>query len=377
MALLSIPIALSVALSFGEQIYEAYFPKADGSHASYSCGRDVDLRDPGQSMASVPFLNQGDLNVCAPYTASEMIDAWRIRKLGRPLHPDERTSPIALAIEFAARNDFPYSFPIQNSTDPLATEKFRWGGIVCVSVNSAREIGVCTDDVLKETQGQSLEALTKADTLFLLLRDYQRLKPEIREEKRGRIAERIFTILSSFPPPMETKFLPSKKQIDEELTFFTGDDPYVPLSRLLLGKCRSKRTPIPDLPNCRTKFDAGLDAYGWNLKHVPFRETDSFKTLKELLERDKPMPISIAYCHRVIRKGFDYRPTSILSGNCSQHWSLAIGSRQKSGRCQILVRDTDGGKPDRVSADWEIDHGDVWVDAETLMSSVYALEWLE
>ncbi len=377
MALLSVPLALSVAVSLGEQVLESYFPKTDGNHVSYSCGRDIDLREAGHSMNGMPFLNQGDLNVCSPYTASTLIDAWRTEKAGKALKPEERTSPLALAIEFAAKNDFPYSFPVQNSTDPLAIEKFRWGGIVCVSINSAREIGVCSDDVLKETQGQSLEALSKADALYHVLRDYQKMKPEIREEKRNKIATRIYTILSSLPPALDSRFIPTKKQISEELAFFTGDDPYVPMSRLLLAKCRSQRTSIPDLPHCRTKFDAGLDAYGWSFSRVPFRESETFKTVNELLAREKPMPIAIAYCHRVIRKGVSYEPTSILRENCSQHWSLIIGSRQQNGRCKFLVRDTDGGNPDRVSPDWEIDRGDVWVDAEKLMSAVYALEWLE
>lgn len=377
MALLSLPLALSIAFSLGEQVLERTFRSKDISQGAYSSGRSIDLREPGQSMNSMPFLDQGDLSVCAPYTASAMIDAWRIRKEGRVLRPDERTSPLALAIEFAARNDFPYSFPIQNSTDPLATEKFRWGGIVCISVNSAREIGVCTDDVLKETQGQSLEAIAKTDALFHALRDYQKMRPEMREEKRTRMTNRIHTILSSLPPAIEARFVPTKKLIEEELTFFTGDDPYVPMSRLLLAKCRSKRTALPDLPTCRTKLDAGLDAFGWGFPRVPFRENEAYITVKELLGRDRPMPISMAYCHRVVRDGFAYRPTSILADQCNQHWSLIVGSRQKFGRGQILVRDTDGGSPDRVSADWEVDRGDVWIDAETLMKSVYALEWLE
>ncbi|MBS1961323.1 MAG: hypothetical protein JST04_03830 [Bdellovibrionales bacterium] len=377
MALLSIPVALSIAFSVGDQIIDEYFPNRSGNHVSYSCEKELDLRRPGMAMESMPFLEQGDTNLCAPYTASELIDAWRTVRAKRSLAPRERTSPMALGVEFAAKNDFPYSFPLQNSTDPMAREAGRWGGIVCVYVNSAREIGSCSDDALKEFQGKSPEAIAKTDALFHALKDYLALSPRDREEKRPRFAERILTILASLPPPLEKGDLPTLEQITEELTFFTGDDPYVPMSRLLLAGCRKHRTPLPELPKCRTKIDSGLDGFGWGFRHVPFREAETFKKLKELLARENPTPVAITYCHRVVRKGFDYRPTSLLSPECHSHWSLVIGSRQRSGRCQFLIRDTDGGKTDRISPDWETDRGDVWLDAETLMSSTYVLEWLE
>ena len=176
---------------------------------------------------------------------------------------------------------------------------------------------------------------------------------------------------------MDRATLPRIDQIIEELIFFTGDDPYVPMSRLLLGSCRKHRTPLPELPLCRTKIDSGLDGFGWGFLHVPFREAETFRTVKKLLARENPTPVAITYCHKVVRKGHSFRPTSILAPDCGSHWSLIIGSRQKNGRCEFLIRDTDGGKPDRVSPDWEVDQGDVWLDAEKLMSSTYVLEWLD
>jgi hypothetical protein len=372
-----IPLLLSIGFSLGEQIYGEFTAAESGRHVRYSCENGLDLRDPGQSFEGMPFLDQGDTTLCAPYTASAMIDAWRTRQRGSALPPSERTSPMALAVEYAARSDFPYSFPLQNSTDPLGRARGRWGGIACVYVASAREIGACTDDSLRETQGQSLEAIAKTDALFQALRDYQSLNPRARDAKRSRIATRIRTILSSLPPALEARDLPTIRTIEEELAFFTGDDPYVPMSRLLLAKCRRQRFSLPDLPECQTKIDAGLDAFGWSHALVPFREAEIFQQIRELLARPKPTPLAIAYCHKVVRRGRGYRPNSILADGCAQHWSLIIGSRQKEGRCQFLLRDTDGGKPDQVATDWEIDRGDVWLDAETLMRSVYALEWLD
>lgn len=377
MALASIPFMLSVVFSVGDQIIDGYFPNHAGDHVAYSCVDALDLREPGKSMHGVPFLDQGDTNLCAPYTAAEMIDAWRSVRAKRDLKPEERTSPMALGLEFAAKNDFPYSFPIQNSTDPLARKTGRWGGIVCVFVNSAREIGACSDRVLKETQGQSSEAIAKTEALFHALKDYLALDARNRDEKKKRFAERIYTILSSLPPKTGTSYTPTVDEIAQELAFFTGDDPYVPLSRLLLAQCRKDRTPLPDLPECRSKIDAGLDGFGWGIRPVPFREAETFKKVKKLLSRADPTPVAITYCHKVVRKGRAFRPTSIIAPDCGSHWSLIIGSRQKAGRCEFLIRDTDGGKADRISSDWEIDRGDVWLDAETLMSSTYVLEWFE
>ena len=365
MALLSLPLAVSIALSVA------------GNPGSYGCDREIDLRAPGMAMHAIPFLEQGDTNLCAPYTAAEMIDAWRSLRAGRDLKPAERTSPMALGVEFAARNDFPYSFPIQNSTDPLARETGRWGGIVCAFVNSAREIGTCSDRVLRETEGHSLEAITKSEALFHALKDYLALDPKSREEKTPRFAERIRTILVALPPALDKAFVPTDEQIAQELTFFTGDDPYVPMSRLLFAECRKYRSSLAELPRCRTKIDAGLDGFGWRFAPVPFRQAETFETVKGLLARANPTPVAVTYCHRVVRQGHAYRPTSILSPECGSHWSLVIGERRKEGRCQFLVRDTDGGKPDRVSTDWEIDRGDVWIDAETLMRATYGIEWLD
>ncbi len=365
MALLSVPFLISAALS------------VSGNHGDYRCDAELDLRKPGMSMHGIPFLDQGDTNLCAPYTAAEMIDAWRTIREKRDLTPDERTSPMALAVEFAAKNDFPYSFPVQNSTDPLAREPGRWGGIVCVFANSAREIGVCSDRALRETRGQSLEAIAKSDELFHALKDYLALAPRERDEKKPRFAERIHTLLASTPPLLEPVFVPSVERIGEELTFFTGDDPYVPMSRLLFATCRKHRTALPDLPHCRSIIDSGLDGFGWGMNPVPFRQAESFRKLKTLLARENPTPVAFTYCHDVIRKGFSHRPTSIIAPECGSHWSLIIGARNRGGRCQLLIRDTDGGKPDRVSADWEVDRGDVWADAEAIMGSTYMLEWFD
>lgn len=367
MALVSIPFLVAAAVSVGGQLLTD----------RYTCdGPEIDLRKGTGSAVGIPHLDQGETNLCAPYTAAEMIDAWQTSTLGRPLRPEERTSPIALAVEFAAANDFPYSFPIQNSTDPLSRERGRWGGLVCVYVKSAREIGVCADRGLLETQGKGLEAIAKTEALFDALRDYRMLDPRQREEKRKRFAERIRTVLSSLPPAIEGPALPSIAAITEELRFFTGDDPYVPMSRLLLAKCRQSRKALPDLPECRTQIDAGLDAFGWSLRTVPFRETGTFEKMNQLFSAPKPLPVAIAYCHKVVGRGHGYRPNSILHDACSQHWSLLIGRRERSGKCEFLVRDTDGGSPDRVSTDWQVDQGDVWVDAETLMRATYALQWL-
>ncbi len=367
MALVSIPFLVAAAFSVGGQLLTD----------RYRCdGPEIDLRKGSGSAAGIPHLDQGETNLCAPYTAAEMIDAWRISNLGRPLRVEERTSPIALAVEFAASNDFPYSFPIQNSTDPLSREGGRWGGLVCVHVKSAREIGVCSDRVLQETQGKSLEAIAKTEALFDALRDYQALDPKMREEKRRRFAERIRTVLASLPPSLEGAALPSHSEITEELRFFTGDDPYVPMSRLLLAPCRQSRTALPDLPECRTQIDAGLDAFGWSMRTVPFREPTTFQQINRLLTLEKSLPVAIAYCHKVVGRGRGYRPNSILHDACSQHWSLVIGRRERAGKCEFLVRDTDGGRPDKVSTDWQVDQGDVWVDAEVLMRATYALQWL-
>lgn len=377
MALLSIPLVLSVAYSLGTQIVDEYFPNHAGNHVSYSCEQELDLRLPGMSMHGIPFLDQGDTNLCAPYTASELIDSWRRSRMKRDLHPEERTSPMALGIEFAAKNDFPYSFPIQNSTDPLAREDGRWGGIVCVYIKSAREIGTCSDRILKETQGKSIEAIAKSEALFHALKDYLALDTKVRLKRKARFTDRIHTVLSALPPMMDPSEIPSISEISEELTFFTGNDPYVPMSRLLLRGCRKSRTLLTDLPSCRSKIDAGLDGFGWPFRKVPFREAETFRTLKQLLARENPTPVAATYCHKVTHNGRNYRPTSILSKECETHWSLIIGTRQREGRCQFLIRDTDGGKPDWVSTDWEVDRGDIWMDAETFMRSTYVLQWLE
>lgn len=302
---------------------------------AFSCGGlDVDLRRPGQSAEHLPILDQGDTYLCAQFTTANLIDAWRTReaRIGREGEPlSRRTSPLALGIEFASSHSWPLWMPIQNTTDPLSTISGRWGGTVCPLVRFARENGVCTDPSLRDTGPQSGEQALQARLAY------------------------------------------------EKIHAQGATDPYGKLRDEFLPGCRAEtnRLPVPELPACETALYGGLDFLGLGKVRDELRKEGPLRKLREILSAQNPLPPAIAYCGAVLREGHGYRPRSILSGSCRAHWSLVIGMRSRTdGRCEVLIRNSAGPNTSEYSEEWARDAGDLWIDAETLNRSIYAIEWL-
>lgn len=340
----------------------------------------VDLRNVGGSLHGIENTNQGRSNLCAQYTTGQVLDAWRNQQ--GELNAKERTSPLALAVDYAADSRWPLWIPVQNTTDPLSNRSGRWGGTVCPLVNYARNEGVCENSGLFkifEADGvlNSGEAADRAGKIYALLFTYAFAKPAVRKTLQQSVPQAMRDLLSKSDLSLRS-MLPSEEEIQSAL-LRSGGSPYEVLRILAFDSCAKNRTrPLAALPSCRSAVFVGLDSFGEHPVRDVARTSRASTRLKSLLLRPKALPVAIAYCASVLDEGLAYRGHSIVSDHCSAHWSAVIGMKTIGGACHFLVRSTADLEGKYLSSDWTRDGlGDTWVEAKSLERSMSLMQWLQ
>ena len=106
--------------------------------------------------------------------------------------------------------------------------------------------------------------------------------------------------------------------------------------------------------------------------------------IRYALDSTNPQPAAVSYCSQVLKKGRSFK--GVVDGraikSCRRHVSLIIGRRQQAidggvVRCQYLIRNSWGLKTKKYSHDWQIDKGNIWVDADALIANAYGVSYLE
>jgi hypothetical protein len=345
------------------------------------CGPAVDLRSPGQSIGDRPVISQGygDTNTCGFFNSAWLIDAYRKKYgIGVDAKGELRglTQPIGTAVALALERAVPGWIPLQITTDPLSNVPGRSGSLACDVIHYAREFGVCTDDSAwtrdLATSGHLSDKVAK---IYARLASFARKSARQRRSELATIAAETranFATLEPIPPVDE---LPSPEAI-RELVAREESRPYAVIAELFFKRCREQHLALENLPKCKTRFFIGLDLFGVK-KSIPRRVAKIRRHFEDALDAPSPLPVLFDYCSDLLWSGKKAVAESPLNPNCGHHWSLVIGKRKDAaGRCQYLVRNS--YLPDHpYSKDWDQDGYDVWIGAEELARSIYAVSWLD
>lgn len=355
--------------------------------APSACDRPIDLRAPGQPLEGLVPISQGfdDTNLCGFYAFSAFLDAFRVSRRGESGANLKRSSAVAIGVDNAIRKNFPFWFPLQNSTDPLALRTGRWGSTFCALARAVQEVGYCADAGLPT---QTVEETAKFADITTFI--YGQLL-ELAETKIADRPKKLAAIL----PEIHGKYLgwyatqrtrngeaPSVMAQDVMRAVIEKDveRPYETIRRIFLSSCSHPMNRKNDLrfSSCEGEFYVGLDATG-----IPTREQDPLRSeraslrVHELLSRPHAMPVPFAYCSQVLFRGKNYEGATPV-GKCGLHWSLIAGRKKIDGECHLLVRNSWNPEDESDYAkDWIVDGGDLWVREKELTRSMLVTQWLE
>ncbi len=312
----------------------------------------IDLRNPGESLESVPPTSQGfgRTNLCGFYSASTLIDAWR------GVGASSKTSPIVLGVEHALRRNMPIWFPIQHTTDPLSNAGGRAGSIVCDVIQGARFVGGCTDPDLKSDDFKtSAEWADKTVAIYEILQKFGAKSAKRRRILLDSVTEQVMGVYLTMEP--RSGVLSFSRSELKNLIERNARKPYSTIRALFYSGCNQSenRIDLSELPVCKT---------GTRIERVDLE-----------LERPAALPVSFAYCARIHKDGPEILK-GLMPKHCGMHWSVVIGRRKIGNQCYYLVRNS--YHPERELHPAFIRDGmDFWIDRETLRRASYVFQWLE
>lgn len=308
--------------------------------------------------ARIPIKDQDGTRLCTAFSASQLIDSWRI--INDP-PVTQFTSPIALGAEHAAmkgRNDL---------NGFLSTE----------IIENARNLNSCSYNAVSDqfNQKQSADFLNELAASFATARgNNANLEVAANRAKSCLMAAGLYKSTISLASISQHLLAQNRIQF---------------ISRILNDVCAGQKIPLTKIPPIVIERSA---VHGSHSAGMPKMRD----LINRRLDESNPQPIGISYCRDVLldpnvngvsERGF------LTEATCKGelHSSVIVGRRllryQSEGRtktiCQFLVRDSYGTscnayKDDPNATPKEVcERGQVWVDEDVLMhntSEVYHLK---
>lgn len=317
------------------------------------------------SMSHVPVRNQGPLGTCYAETAAQVLDAYRFSRGDR--NYDHPTSSFMTALYYAEE------------------EGKDWfeGGQICRALTISANLGRCDEVALNKTLGcnsnKQLKLLVRG--VVWHHRKYQKYADNIEKlqsESRVRAPAQILA-RDQMERDRQKKL---QETTDEMMTYliragvsrsalppknFIGSllaqkNSILLLKKVLTQNC-AKNIQYLDVTPPQCKQDKGYVVGKNGLK----------QRIDDALEKSNALPVGIAYCSEVLKKGLGYR--GLASGGCKKkddHASLIIGRRpNRTGTdCEYLVRNSWGTSCKQYSKDWDCESGNIWVDQRALFNNL-------
>ena len=344
----------------------------------------VQLDRPGGPMSFIPVHNQGNIGICYAETAAQLIDSYRFSH-GDLAH-DRLTSGLQAALAMSETTQ----------------RKVVDSGQVCPVVQHILETGSC--DIRAVLDFHKITRKTFMAQVSKIHADYQSFLRK--ENPSDRPDESLFNEGSGF----ETGYYKQNQKTNEVtdgLNRFlvksgllsTAIPSRSDLAQLLAEKnvmvfiegilspscknvAKSKTPAVSHLPPCR------------NLTVTTGGGPDQLvRVIHAQLDQAVPQPVGIDYCSDLLMKGRSFRGIISMgrgpkcSGRDSGGWhaSLIIGKRINAGNKmhQFRIRNSWGTHCHRrnrrrlYSPDWECDHGNIWVDEESLKRSLRAINYIQ
>lgn len=343
--------------------------------------KEVNLyNQPNSPLKTIPMYDQGPLNVCYAYTASQMMDYYLISN-GKKSPNDPPINAHYIAFNHKTAKVFLRS-SIQWKKKVLGESYMRW------AINDLRRKGgVCKDEVVKKSIDTMKKEFDLSDNEFLFLFEHIWNRFDKKSANDWDAAEKRLNERGITDPDQQIEALiEAFEEIDRqrkrrgcpEGNCTGGDLPQAndPIPRTRIGSwLKAIKNIFQRVPNDKTDVD-----YLKYLRDSLFTECEKPENLipievpapkgsgggwasdkkiarkinKALDDETNPQPVGIGYCSDIYSRPDEWkamrqkkwrpRIAEIYPSGCNAHYSLLIGKKpsQEPGKCQYLIRNTMG-----------------------------------
>lgn len=312
----------------------------------------------GPFEAKIPMYNQRNtFAICYAFSLSQMIDAYRFS------HGDQetshRTSPVAIAVAFSAKN-----------YDKLSVEY----GSAVEAFQAIKDFGSCDFAYLRDE-------LRKAGNSTAFIREYFEIFSKLNQEGytnhhtiKPFFNEKFYSELSCKLVPLPINQVNLKLLVE----YLNKQNPLQFLNQIISDICKHKSIPLDhfNLPELKSLN---------KIAGVKLTET-----IASRFKETNPQPVTINYCqdvrfnknHRMYSDDgnmafvVDSINHSFVLPSCKiSHESVIIGTQQKGGKCRFLVRDTFGTYCDPKTEAFECENGQFWIDQDALERNLHRISY--
>lgn len=315
--------------------------------AASSCP-DIRLDQAG-ALASVPVFDQAtatastDMNICYAATAAQLIDTYRAstKKAETPAR-SEVTSPWWVAVNYAS------AFKTEDNPDVQFGEPDK-------ALEAMKSDGTCSQEDLfgKKPTDEIIH-------FHQMLKEFYRSVASQKEEEKT-LSQKLGSILD------KVDFIKDPALVTEVSLKAIHEKTFVKFLRTLFqAKCQGK-----------VKTNAPYEVERIEADRLNLSNDRKEELIVQTLKRSQPIEVSI--CSQVLRNP-EYVPEEDYK-KCMRHSAMVVGSREKNGQCQYLVRDTYGTEScqrKRNGQPWyhpslECSSGQVWVPGKALLSNTWGM----
>ncbi len=356
------------------------------------------MDDPGGSMAEVPVLDQGDVGLCYAYAAAQMMDAWRFTHIPKNIAADPKrkqeylsrhTSALRAGVGYAANQNFR---ECENSStrDSLPFE----GGLVCETLENIKASGSCSAESVEAFVDDAIQRQLYPDAIFESIGESDFLSDSSRRQKLSSVFPR--------PPTWNLRVQlcnMNNEQVGDQEEHCAKSGNIINSKSLMLDFVNvfDKTDLSLGLGEFKQKLDEGpcksVEKFGGPLesssppeckeRYVTPKNKIAFKEkLEKYLRVKENQPLQINFCSAILSTEEEHRqknepipPNNIwisqssMDKNCGYHAVLLIGQKRVGNSCKFLIRNSWGLDCGGAGDPSNCDHGDMWVDADTLLNN--------
>lgn len=275
----------------------------------------------------MPIYNQGELNTCYAYTASQLIDFYRFTK---DQNATELTNPIWTALIHKINT------PIHWNPDNLDFSRMTW------VFDNLEDHGICKAEVMERAIDKLRNGnsnLTDEDILFF----FQSLWDEFHNTKKI-YHSREKTYQQAYDTVSKNEYFGGKikTSLAEQFHFIVyrfEDKRLDALKNGVFGECKGMNLLPIELPP-RKSSGFGFASNAKIQRHIEETLADS-------------VPMGIGYCYNLVQngpgfRGIKFKPRIIgmafKNELCAAHYSMVVGKRPnaETGKCEYLIRNSFG-----------------------------------
>ncbi len=330
-------------------------------------------------MLHVPVVNQR-LGTCYAHTAAQLIDAYRFSH--KPPKGDRNYSHHSFSLDLAVKSKTRWWYQFIEKW--FYKKKYRDapdGGLVCPTIRESVKSGrTCSKEhMLKEIDSLFIYGTDAPDQVKSFnMRDYLARIDDLYQCKQNQTDQ--------VAPCNLTPFITENIKQLKNLVEIANSIREKPKNRLTFIKqiiekqCRGHWQKINSDIYCASGNNLRSEFAGKCKQDILniHRNCDDTPSDLELLHKYLPkQPVAISYCANFLtegKKATGHNFLGIRTKKCFGHASLIIGRKRVGKKCMLLLRNSWGTSCNPYSDDFKCEHGNIWVDEDTLKKSLDSIQ---